>query len=189
MRKYEDTVRVPGASPIRHNAARNTSAVLRDAPVTKQSASPRRTRAAAWNSGSAASASTSDGGIRSPRATRSAWTVRSCSAGDSGSISSTLASCTSCLRAVARDTSGVPMSCTLASPSRPSRSAAFTIRSSEGSARASRWMRARAARRSRSISPLIERLPHAMGVMGAWRPGPSSLGPPRASPGTRRAAS
>ncbi len=54
MMKNDDTSLTPGASPISHSAARSTSAVGRVAPATKVSASPSRTRLAAWNTGSRA---------------------------------------------------------------------------------------------------------------------------------------
>src|SRR5436309_147416 len=61
IRKKEVRVRTSGMSPISHSAARSTSAVVRLAPATKQSARPARTLAAAWNRGSRARVSTSGG--------------------------------------------------------------------------------------------------------------------------------
>ena len=191
IRKKEVRVRTSGMSPISHSAARSTSAVVRLAPATKQSARPARTLAAAWNRGSRARVSTSGGWRRSPRASLRARAARSTSAGSPGSMHSTPVSETSQRRAVERSASRAPIRLTCASRSRLRRSAARTTRSSPASANRSRWVRARAMRRmpSRTALTAAGRAPRgAAAPRPLSRPGGS---PPRArerSARTRRAA-
>ncbi len=192
MRKNDDTVFTPGASPISQMAGRSTSEVGRVEPPTKQSARPSRTRVAAWNIGSRAWRSRSAAPRRSPRAALSAASARPISSGAAESMIATPDSVTSARRAVALRTSGTPISATSASRSRASRSAARTTRSSSPSVSTSRRGRSAACRRSRSISTVMAALPSGCAGGGLRPPARRAAAvragarPPRAAPAPSR---